>query len=713
MPRFVPIFSAAALTLLGLLATGCERGPLTSAVSSAQTEDSVEVADATSPQEAATVAHVEEFEAPTYLPALGDEDPGKGQRSHRRTPPPPVPTPEEIAAIAKHVTKQPVGVGVPASDRTVWGELAAQPQARDLIREAGQALDEPIAPLTAELWQRYEKTGDRTAYQDASTARYNRLRALALGEALEYEGRFIPAIEETLTAIFEQGAWSVPAHGKGMDVFEGERIVVDLAASQLSWTLATVDYWLAAKLPAEVRARLKTEVERRVLHPYLEAIRTGHAFWWMDGTNNWSAVCCGSITGAALSLEPDVNVRAEFIADAEVILGRYIDSFSDEGISEEGIGYWSYGFSHFLYASEAIRRSTGGAIDLLDDEKVFRVSQSPLSLEIADNVYGAFGDQSVNGKPDKQLYTFAARRYGLRWAEDVRFDQISKGVSHPLGPHLYSLIIRTFGQDAAPVEGFDIESGQADDRALRSWFPQGELYICRPGDTDQDAMSVAIRISNNGESHNHNDVGSYVVVYKGVPVLADPGMERYTAKSFGPHRYESGLNNSFGHPVPLVANRMQKAGEEAFGEILSATPGEQTDTLVIDLTEAYRSPGLEQLIRTLRYERPGKDGPGAIVLTDCVRNSQPEDFSMALITRGTFTILSPTTVKITDRGVSLYARVDAQGRPFAFVESPITGFTNPDKAKAHRLGIYLLNPVEEACLTVTVTPTPPDDTPSK
>ncbi|MGE9293860.1 MAG: hypothetical protein ACQKBW_09630 [Puniceicoccales bacterium] len=701
MTRLSPKLFATALATLGVL-SGCTKDTLKSPDSAPVTP----VAQSTETQQ--TALDVAEFEAPAYLPALGDEKGSKPNRQHKRLPPPPAPKRAEIEKIAKLLTKEPVGVGAPASNRQVWDKLAAQPQAKDLIAKAEKALKSPIVPLTAELWQQYDKTGDRVAYQNASSSRYNRLRDLALGEALEYKGRFLPAIEENLTAILDQGSWSVPAHGKSMDVFEGKKFVVELASCQLAWTLATIDYWLADELPSDLRARTKAEIERRVLNPYLNAIRTGKVPGWMTKPNNWTAVCGGAVTGAALTLDLDPMVRAEFIADAEVILGRYIGSFTEEGVSEEGVGYWSYGFSHFLYASEIIRRSTGGAIDLLDDEKVFRISQAPISLEISDRVYGAFGDQSANGKPSQSLLNFSALRYGLPGNDPAQFGKIETGSTHPLGAQAYSLIVRSFGDDTEPVEGFNAQASITDDPALRTWFPESELYIYRPGQTDAPAMGMAMRISNNGESHNHNDIGSYVIVYKGVPVLLDPGMERYTAKSFSPQRYDVALNNSYGHPVPLVANRMQKSGPEASGEVISAVRGDKTDTITVDLTEAYRAPDLDQLIRTMRYERPGKSGSGAITLTDCVTYSQPQNFSTALITRGTFEILDNATVKVTDKGVSLYVTIDTQGQPFAFAQDGVYGFYRPQKAVAKRLGIYLVAPVKSACISISISPTPSD-----
>ena len=652
---------------------------------------------------------VNDFRPDPVQAAVGDEDPKRYGGEREPLPPPVAPTPETISEIAELVTVEVNTVGVPASDRAVWGAFADTSEGRRLIQSGERQLNDPLPELTRDLWLLFEREGDRKEYQDAFSARMNRLVDLSLAEALEYEGRFIPAIIENIQQILDQGAWSVPAHGRSLEVFEGKRPVVDLAAAQLAWSLATIDYWLADELPSDLRQRIKSEMERRVFNPYLRAVRTGKPFWWMVRPNNWMAVCAGAVTGAALTIEPDPQVRAEFIAIAQTLLQRYIDGFSSDGISEEGISYWSFGFSHFLYASEAIRRTTNGAIDLLANEQTQVVSQSPRNLEIIEGVYGAFGDQSIGAKADLSLSNFAALRYGMKDVEHRKYGKIGPGRRHPLSPQLYSLIVFAFGENSPPVEGFSISADDSSDIELRSWFPESELFIFRPGTDDPGDLGLAFRIGNNGEFHNHNDIGSFVVAMDGVPVLIDPGMERYTKNSFSAKRYDIPLNNSFGHPVPLVGNRMQKSGLEARGTVLETFQTPEEDRVTIDMTDAYRTPGLVRLVRKVRYLRPGGNQGSKIVIRDEVEFQSPEDFSTALITRGTISVLEEGVVEFETKGRKVYAQIETGGRPIGFDQSPVTGFSTPASRGIKRLGVYLAEPVQKAFIEITLTSGIPED----
>ncbi len=56
----------------------------------------------------------------------------------------------------------------------------------------------------------------------------------------------------------------------------------------------------------------------------------------------------------------------------------------------------------------------------------------------------------------------------------------------------------------------------------------------------------------NAEMHNHNDVGAIIVQVGEEPLVADPGIGRYTSGYFGRERYTLFTCSSMGHSVPMV-----------------------------------------------------------------------------------------------------------------------------------------------------------------
>ena len=87
------------------------------------------------------------------------------------------------------------------------------------------------------------------------------------------------------------------------------------------------------------------------------------------------------------------------------------------------------------------------------------------------------------------------------------------------------------------------------------------------------------------ESHNHNDVGSFVLFAGPHPVLIDVGVGTYTAATFGAHRYDLFYMQSAWHsgcPTINGVQQMQGGGYEAHNTSLisdgssstSSTPNE-------------------------------------------------------------------------------------------------------------------------------------------
>ena len=115
-------------------------------------------------------------------------------------------------------------------------------------------------------------------------------------------------------------------------------------------------------------------------------------------------------------------------------------------------------------------------------------------------------------------------------------------------------------------------------------------------------------------THSHNDIGSFVIGLGSVQAVGDPGGPgHYTEATFGPHRLDSELLNSFGHPVPEVGGHLQLDATKVKANVLSHSLSAREDRIVIDMTPAYDVAELKRLRRTLVHRR---DGDGTIEITD-------------------------------------------------------------------------------------------------
>ncbi len=96
-------------------------------------------------------------------------------------------------------------------------------------------------------------------------------------------------------------------------------------------------------------------------------------------------------------------------------------------------------------------------------------------------------------------------------------------------------------------------------------------------------LYVAMKGGHNNESHNHNDVGSFIVYADNEPLLIDPGVGEYTSKTFSDERYTIWTMQSSYHNLPQINGTDQKDGREYAAKVVNHQDG----SLTLDIAGAY------------------------------------------------------------------------------------------------------------------------------
>jgi hypothetical protein len=600
--------------------------------------------------------------------------------------------PARIKAVAAMLPEKPAGLGPTITDRAAWDRLAAEPAAKDILARAEELLTKPIPDQPDDLYLEYSRDGNRSRFQAVAFERRGRLTPLVLAECLENKGRFIKAIAALVDALAAEKTWVLPAHDGNLKNFEGKTIDIDLFSSAVGWHLATTDRLLGDKLPPATRQTLRDNIARRILDPYTAMI-TGKRGknGWLTTTNNWNAVCLAGVTGAGLAQLESREDRARFVVAAETYSRNFLAGFTPDGYCSEGLGYWNYGFGHYVLLSETVRRATAGQVDLLARPEARAPATFASRIQIIGGVAPAFADCAVGAKPSAPIMHFLNRRFGLGLTP---YDTLDLKAALP---SVSEAMIFAFpeGPVAAPP------AAAAKGPALRDWFEQAGVLICRPAPGSDVRLGVALKGGHNAEHHNHNDVGSYVVVLGDQPILLDPGAEVYTARTFSAKRYDSKLLNSFGHPVPLVAGQLQQTGRKAEAKVIRTEFTDDADTLELDLTAAYAVPDLKTLRRTFVYSRVK---PGGLTVTDDVEFQNPQTFSTPILTRGKWKNMEGGVLMVTDGKESVYVSISASGTAITFEAEEIR---EDAPVKPTRVGITLFKPVTSATVTLKIRPLTP------
>lgn len=596
-----------------------------------------------------------------------------------------------VAEVAATLPERPLGLGRPATDRAAWKRLARDPRFSQQIAQAEKLARTADPELSDDLYLDYSRTGNRDHGQKVMFELDQRVDVFTLAECLENKGRFIGPLTNTIAALCAERTWVFPAHDGKLNNFYGRSVNMDLRATALGWELATVDYLLGNSLPPVTRQLIRDNVRRRVLQPFRDMVEGRRKeINWLRIENNWNAVCLAGVTGAALALEDSPKDRAWFIVTTEYYIRNFLKSFPPDGYCTEGLGYWNYGFGHFVMLGEMIRQNTGGKVDFLADPAAQLPARFADRDEILKGVYPSISDCTPGVHPDEQIAGYVDERFNI--ADTGNYKTFFTKPSRVL----MATALFAFLPEKLPLVQ---SAGGIGESPLRTWFPDGGLLICRDAPMPKARFGAALKGGSNGEQHNHNDVGSFSVVLGRKMVVCDPGGEVYTARTFGPHRYDSKVLNSFGHAVPVIAGQLQQTGLAAHAVILRHEFTDDLDTLAMDISSAYAVPELKKLERTFVFRR----GQPSLTVRDEVELTSPQTFETALITWGDWKQVAPDEITIHDGDATVRVKIDTGGQPFT-IRSEVLNDDVHTPTKPVHLGIVLNSPVEKAVVILTITP---------
>ncbi|MFN4211093.1 MAG: heparinase II/III family protein, partial [Devosia sp.] len=422
---------------------------------------------------------------------------------------------------------------------------------------------------------------------------------------------------------------------------------VDLAAAMTALDLAEMDYLIGDALSPSLRARLRSEIDRRTVAPFLE--RNDH--WWLHSTpdrqvNNWTAVCVAGVVGAACYLETDPDRLANIITRGLHSLADYLETFDSQGGSSEGPDYWSYGFGNYVVLAQLLHVRTGGQIDLLDDPQIREIAQFPVRTVLTQGLWASFSDSDSNPTFHPGLLTHLADRLELPALTEL-------GMQNDFRVEVFNQFAWPLRQFAWPLPERNVAFGGTS----HDWFADMAWMISRLDPGDPNSLRLAIKGGHNDEMHNQNDVGSLIVVSKGKVVLTDPGRGRYSKAYFGPERYSNIMASSRGHSVPVVNGQEQAEGPQHAATVLGHSHGEGADRLTLAMAAAYpAAAGIAALERDVVFDRsvPG----GRVTLSDSFSFTDSEGAFQSVLVTPLAVEAGPETVRIGDAAGGVSVRFD-------------------------------------------------------
>ena len=111
-------------------------------------------------------------------------------------------------------------------------------------------------------------------------------------------------------------------------------------------------------------------------------------------------------------------------------------------------------------------------------------------------------------------------------------------------------------------------------------------------------LFVGAHGGDNGESHNHNDVGDFIIYANGNPAIIDVGAGTYTAKTFSSKRFDLWFNTSSYHNLPTINGFQQKDGTNYKATKVEYAHTDSITSLKLDIAASYpKEAGIESWVR--------------------------------------------------------------------------------------------------------------------
>lgn len=446
-------------------------------------------------------------------------------------------------------------------DRNGWNQFLGNYKA-DIIEAGEKFLSYQWQVITATDYLEFSRSGSRIIMEEPYNRNLNAVSALFLAEMAEGKGRFMDQLIDGIFTACEMTSWSLSAHLsiqlKNKKFPDHNQQIIDLVAGDVGATFSWIYYFLNKefdKADPLIAQRLKYEIERRILEPYMSV----NHFWWMgfelspsQVVNNWNVWCNSNVLQAFALMEDDKNKLAKAVYKTMRSVDQFINYNKDDGACEEGPSYWGHAAGKLYDYLQILYDITGGKISIFKEPIVKNMGEYISRSYVGNEWVVNFADASAKGGGDAPLI--------YRFGKAVNSKEMEAFASYLLKQRNDDLKIRadrdmfrtlqsiTYNKDIANVQ-------PALPLAPYTWYDQTEFCYMKNKN-----YFFAAKGGFNNESHNHNDVGTFSLYVDTIPFFVDAGVGTYTRQTFSSERYSIWTMQSNYHNLPTINGEAQQFG---------------------------------------------------------------------------------------------------------------------------------------------------------
>lgn len=444
------------------------------------------------------------------------------------------------------------------NDREGWNKFFGEYK-DDIIKGGEKFLDYQWQVVEASDYLEFERSGNRRIMEAPLGSNNKAITQLLLAELAEGKGRFMDKLINGVFHSCEMTSWALSAHLGAQPTHRSlpssKYDIIDLTAGDMGNMLSWTYYFMHEefdKVDPEISRRLYSELNKRIMTPYLE----NDSFWWLawnykgQMVNNWNPWCNSNCLLTFMLLENDADRLAQAVYRSMRSVDKFLNYVHSDGACEEGPAYWGHASGKAFDYLEMLYTITGGKISLFDNAQIKAMGEYIANSYVGNGWVVNFADASAKGGGDPYLIY----RYGKAVNSDVMKHfaaMLNNGKKMSFGDRdIYRAL------EAIRVSNELAEQDGEFNGKEYMWYPETEFYYQR-----NKKAFFAAKGGYNDESHNHNDAGTFSLWVNNTPVMIDAGVGTYTRQTFSGERYSIWTMQSNYHNLPMINGVPEKYGK--------------------------------------------------------------------------------------------------------------------------------------------------------
>jgi len=473
---------------------------------------------------------------------------------------------------------------IPVSSSNYWKRTVGYWTRNSYTNNGRGYLGKKWTPIPTKVFKEFSITGNRGNYEALSFNLRRQMACMVMAEIMQDSSLFINDIIAGLHYFKNETWWGVPAHYP-LPIPDSNIQEVDLFNAETANLLVWTCYMLEQRIEPidnSICDEIRAEIKRRILVPARTINYTWKTHSWNH--NPWT---CANWISCILFCEKDRQQQVDDICQVLKCLDVFIDGYSEDGGCDEGVNYWDRATGSLFECMHLLDLASNHKISLPLTPKIKSMASYIYKMYIGQGKYVNFAASNPNTLPNinilyplgKTLQDTIMMKHAAFIAQEHEF------IKHPWKLFNQNDNYPSISRELCflPFMPEFVKEKALEAHISSAWLPNTEIFTAN----NSAGLFIAAKGGHNDESHNHNDIGNFIIYANNQPLFIDLGKDSYSAKTFNQERYTLMNTRSAYHNVPIINGKEQRAGRLFMSKNAMSKKNSGVKLFSLDIAKSY------------------------------------------------------------------------------------------------------------------------------